>query len=120
RSKREQVVTIARAELTVRFREGETIWTESSHKYSRFDVVKLAETSGFCCDSQWVDTEWPFAENLLIAKCESFGKTRQCDIMGSGSIPSGSSSAVERQLPKLDVVGSIPISRSMIQHLSDF
>src|SRR5262249_14722761 len=68
RSKREQVVTIARAELTVRFREGETIWTESSHKYSRFDVVKLAETSGFCCDSQWVDTEWPFAENLLIAK----------------------------------------------------
>ena len=27
--------------------------------------------------------------------------------------PSGSSSAVERQLPKLDVAGSIPVSRSM-------
>jgi hypothetical protein len=26
---------------------------------------------------------------------------------------SGSSSAVERQLPKLDVAGSIPVSRSM-------
>ena len=28
---------------------------------------------------------------------------------------SGSSSAVERQLPKLDVAGSIPVSRSIIQ-----
>jgi hypothetical protein len=27
---------------------------------------------------------------------------------------SGSSSAVERQLPKLDVAGSIPVSRSII------
>ena len=27
-------------------------------------------------------------------------------------LPSGSSSAVERQLPKLDVAGSIPVSRS--------
>jgi hypothetical protein len=27
--------------------------------------------------------------------------------------PSGSSSAVERQLPKLDVTGSIPVSRSI-------
>ena len=30
------------------------------------------------------------------------------------SCPSGSSSAVERQLPKLDVAGSIPVSRSII------
>jgi hypothetical protein len=28
---------------------------------------------------------------------------------------SGSSSAVERQLPKLDVTGSIPVSRSNIE-----
>jgi L-histidine Nalpha-methyltransferase len=68
RSKRDQVVSIPRAEFTARFREGETIWTESSHKYSRFEVVKLAHTSGFRCDSQWVDEQWPFAENLLIAE----------------------------------------------------
>ena len=31
---------------------------------------------------------------------------------------SGSSSAVERQLPKLDVAGSIPVSRSIFQTFS--
>jgi hypothetical protein len=31
---------------------------------------------------------------------------------------SGSSSAVERQLPKLDVAGSIPVSRSIILNLA--
>jgi len=68
RSRQAQTVTIPRAELTVRFREGETIWTESSHKYSRFEIVKLANASGFRCDSQWIDEQWPFAENLLIAE----------------------------------------------------
>jgi L-histidine Nalpha-methyltransferase len=68
RSKQDQIVSIARAEFTARFREGETIWTESSHKYSRFEVVKLANASGFRCDSQWVDEQWSFAENLLIAE----------------------------------------------------
>src|SRR5260370_26180604 len=33
--------------------------------------------------------------------------------------PSGSSSAVERQLPKLDVAGSIPVSRSIQSQLTD-
>src|SRR5437588_5751706 len=33
--------------------------------------------------------------------------------------PSGSSSAVERQLPKLDVAGSIPVSRSIESQLTD-
>jgi len=68
RSRQAQTVTIPRAELTVRFREGETIWTESSHKYSRFEIVKLANASGFRCDSQWIDEQWPLAENLLIAE----------------------------------------------------
>jgi hypothetical protein len=31
-------------------------------------------------------------------------------------LQSGSSSVVERQLPKLDVAGSIPVSRSMVFH----
>src|SRR5712692_2231392 len=35
-------------------------------------------------------------------------------ILFSYGRPSGSSSAVERQLPKLDVTGSIPVSRSII------
>ena len=67
RSKKKQTVTISRAELMVRFGEGETIWTESSHKYSVTELTNLAANSGFRCEGQWVDREWQFAENLFIA-----------------------------------------------------
>jgi hypothetical protein len=40
------------------------------------------------------------------------------NMLGQHSPVSGSSSAVERQLPKLDVAGSIPVSRSILQHLT--
>jgi dimethylhistidine N-methyltransferase len=63
-----QIVNIPAAELAVEFREGETIWTESSHKYTLADVLRMAQSSGFRCEAQWVDTEWPFAENLWIAE----------------------------------------------------
>ncbi len=68
RSMRRQTVTIDAAELSVEFIQGETIWTESSHKYSLPEVVSLAHTAGFRCTAQWVDDQWPFAENLLIAE----------------------------------------------------
>ena len=68
RSLRAQSVTIARSACTVNFAEGETIWTESSHKYRREEICAMAQRSGFRCDSQWVDSEWLFAENLLIAE----------------------------------------------------
>jgi dimethylhistidine N-methyltransferase len=68
RSRRRQAVSIRRAELTVHFEEGETIWTESSHKYSREEICRIAEVSGFHCQTQWVDREWPFAESLLVAQ----------------------------------------------------
>jgi L-histidine Nalpha-methyltransferase len=67
RSLKKQVVNIPAAELSVTFREGETIWTESSHKYSLAEVSRIAGEAGFRCDAQWIDEEWPFAENLLIA-----------------------------------------------------
>ncbi|HEX6505427.1 MAG TPA: L-histidine N(alpha)-methyltransferase [Terriglobales bacterium] len=67
RSKRAQSVTISGAGLSVRFREGETIWTESSHKYSQHEILQLAMASGFRCQGQWLDSEWEFAENLLVA-----------------------------------------------------
>lgn len=66
-SKRRQTVRIAAADLRVEFEEGETIWTESSHKYSRGEVFDMARYAGFSCQTQWVDEEWQFAENLLIA-----------------------------------------------------
>jgi len=68
RSMRNQTVTVAASELTVDFEQGETIWTESSHKYSRDEVRRMAQNAGFRCEAQWIDEEWPFAENLLVAE----------------------------------------------------
>ncbi len=68
RSKRRQRIAIEKADLSVVFEEGETIWTESSHKYTPADVLRMAQSSGFRCEAQWVDHEWRFAENLWIAE----------------------------------------------------
>jgi len=68
RSKRRQTVSIPAAEVDVEFAEGETIWTESSHKYAAEEVFHMARRAGFCCQAQWMDDEWPFAENFLIAE----------------------------------------------------
>lgn len=68
RSTRQQRVKIPAADLQVLFEAGETIWTESSHKYQPAEVAAMAQRTGFRCDGQWIDEEWPFAQNLLI--CE--------------------------------------------------
>jgi L-histidine Nalpha-methyltransferase len=68
RSKRRQTVRIPAADLCVEFLEGETIWTESSHKYSADEVFQMARDAGFSCQAQWIDEQWPFAESLLIAE----------------------------------------------------
>jgi len=28
----------------------------------------MAERTGFRCEAQWIDSEWPFAQNLLTAE----------------------------------------------------
>ena len=66
-SRRLQRVKIPAAHITIEFQEGETIWTESSHKYSAMEMFRTAREAGFRCEAQWIDTEWPFAENLLVA-----------------------------------------------------
>jgi L-histidine Nalpha-methyltransferase len=68
RSLCQQVVNIQSADLSVEFVEGETIWTESSHKYTSHEIFRMAQTAGFRCEAQWMDEQWPFAENLLIAE----------------------------------------------------
>jgi dimethylhistidine N-methyltransferase len=67
RARVEHTVEIAKAEMEVTFAEGETIWTESSHKYDLEEVREMAARTGFRCEAQWVDAEWPFAQNLWIA-----------------------------------------------------
>jgi dimethylhistidine N-methyltransferase len=66
RSARDQRVSIAKAGFSVAIRKGETIWTESSHKYSLAEVESLARKAGFRTDAQWVDGEWGFVETLLV------------------------------------------------------
>lgn len=68
RSLTRQYVEIPAAGLTVRLEAGETIWTESSHKYHAREIYNMAEKTGFYCDAQWIDREWPFAQNLLLAQ----------------------------------------------------
>jgi dimethylhistidine N-methyltransferase len=63
-----QRVSIARAGFEVALRQGETIWTESSHKYTTAEAIEIGERAGFDCAVQWIDSEWPFAQSLLIAR----------------------------------------------------
>jgi uncharacterized SAM-dependent methyltransferase len=55
------------ADLTVSFQAGETVWTESSHKFELDSLPALARSVGFEHVHSWVDSEWPFAENLWVA-----------------------------------------------------
>jgi uncharacterized SAM-dependent methyltransferase len=68
RSTCRQRVRIPTAGLRLMLEEGETLWTESSHKYRAEEVFEMAERTGFRCEGQWVDAEWAFAQNLLIAE----------------------------------------------------
>ncbi|HET7101576.1 MAG TPA: L-histidine N(alpha)-methyltransferase, partial [Terriglobia bacterium] len=61
-----QTVTVRESRLRVPFEEGESIWTESSHKYSAEEVIELGRRTGFRCDGQWFDQEWPFVQSLLV------------------------------------------------------
>lgn len=67
RSKSDQKVSI-NGNFTVSLQKNETIWTESSYKFHTEQVRSMAERSGFECEVQWVDAEWPFAQSLLRAR----------------------------------------------------
>jgi dimethylhistidine N-methyltransferase len=62
-----QTVTLRAVGLAITLHEGETIWTESCHKYAAGEVPELATKAGYHCEAQWVDQEWPFAESLMFA-----------------------------------------------------
>ena len=67
RSKRRQSVSIREAGFTCTLKADETIWTEACHKFRVEEIPGMAARTGFVCEAQWVDSEWPFAENLWIA-----------------------------------------------------
>ncbi len=67
RSKAWQSVAIRKAGFRLYLREGETIWTESSHKYDPQEVKRMGGRAGFDSAGQWIDIEWPFAQTLFLA-----------------------------------------------------
>jgi L-histidine N-alpha-methyltransferase len=63
-----QVVNVRAIDRAIRFEAGESIWTESSYKFRRTEIVDLAIAAGFETRAQWADLEWPFAETLMMVK----------------------------------------------------
>jgi L-histidine N-alpha-methyltransferase len=68
RSRVDQTAYVAEGDFTVRLRAGETIWTESSHKFQTDELCEMAGRTGYRVHAQWVDREWPFVESLWIAR----------------------------------------------------
>jgi L-histidine N-alpha-methyltransferase len=62
-----QRVQIRGAGVDITFDEGETIWTESSYKFERQDLVSRLHTAGFDTVDQWVDENDQFALTLARA-----------------------------------------------------
>jgi dimethylhistidine N-methyltransferase len=65
KSRGEQEVEIERLALTVHFDAGESIHTESSHKYSLREIDELAAAAGFRHDARWLDSAERFSLNRL-------------------------------------------------------
>jgi len=61
---RNQTVTIGGLDARISFSAGETIWTESSHKFTENELDEFAQSSGFNPVASWNDLEWPFLEAL--------------------------------------------------------
>ncbi|MGD9487569.1 MAG: L-histidine N(alpha)-methyltransferase [Calditrichaceae bacterium] len=50
------------------FAEGESIWTESSYKYSLNEFSEIADQAGFAVEKVWMDEETRFSLQYLIPK----------------------------------------------------
>jgi dimethylhistidine N-methyltransferase len=62
-----QDVTIPAAGIKVTLAPGETIWTESSYKYTPAGIVGMAVDGGFAVAKQWIDADACFALSLFEA-----------------------------------------------------
>jgi dimethylhistidine N-methyltransferase len=62
-----QEVRFTRLDFAVAFEAGETIHTESSHKYREAELDMLAAAAGFRRSAAWRDEAWPFVDALYLA-----------------------------------------------------
>ena len=63
----DQTVHVAALKLDVPFVAGETIWTESSHKYTEAGIRDLVQKGGFQPIDQWLAEKQSFLEVLVAA-----------------------------------------------------
>ncbi len=54
--------------VVARLKTGESLWTESSHRFSMEELRAWANAAGFGVRSEWIDEEWPFVQTLLEAR----------------------------------------------------
>jgi L-histidine N-alpha-methyltransferase len=66
-SRADQTVRIAAAGAVISFRRDESIWTESSYKYSADGIMEMGADAGFATRDQWIDGDAGFALTLLQA-----------------------------------------------------
>lgn len=71
RARSDQHIRLDALDLNVTVQSGETIHTESSHKFSLDELAGYSLTSGFSLLESWVDADWPFAEVLFRATKEA-------------------------------------------------
>ncbi len=64
-SRRRQTVRVPAAEVETSFEEGESIWTESSCKYTPEGIVAMGRSVGLACKAQWIDEEGRFSTTLF-------------------------------------------------------
>jgi L-histidine N-alpha-methyltransferase len=64
-SERPQRVAIPRAGFEVRLAAGESIWTESSHKYTPEALDALGRRAGLATTARWIDEDAGFALTLF-------------------------------------------------------
>lgn len=60
-------VTVKATGDVFHFDDGESLWTESSHRFRTDEVRAWGTAAGFHTKAQWVDPSWAFAHTLFLA-----------------------------------------------------
>ena len=59
-------VRLQRLELEVTFAAGESLWTESSHRFNVAELRAWGTEAGLSCTRDWVDGTWPLALSVFL------------------------------------------------------
>lgn len=60
--------TVLLGDNEVRFKRGESIWTESSYKYNRDEFARVADGAGFAVERVWTDATELFSVQYLTVR----------------------------------------------------